>query len=614
MSKKTSGRLRLHPAFAVLPLIFACTAFSSLTFLSGCTGVPQPDPKRDSLLILLQDTTEGPGGTLEITSPSYNRSIRIPGGTEKINYIKLPSGSYRLVLTSGDGNGPAGPSSGLTAETDIRPDTVFLFYKTITSPGSLTFSEITPEEQRRVSQDLTDYINFSKWYGKYFEGFGAYKPRSSLEAARYDFEVVTDPPGARVVIDGNTWGMSPITVQLEPGRHLLRIEKEGYEPVRTFLNVDSPGAITLSLDIVPAEEASGDEDAESGREEEDRTYALLIPPLDNIGNPDYDYLNTVFSDGIAAGLVHRENVTVLRSTSGGKAGETGPDFESAEERGAEFLVSGTYSADRDLFVQAALYDVRTRQVKTSIMYTGKAGLEMFESIDAMTEEFVTNLSRVLPEPGEEIIEKRQAISREIISYRQKVGTKEIIAARHARRHSLSGMIGYGSVMDAITDPDSGGTHPRITSAAFGPMVQWEILFGDFVGLSVTGGVILYPPSVQSDLPFVMEFPFYAGPSFVFAAKKIDLSIGLDGHFRFITGVPYSYTSGTSGVLGPFFMFGLTLRTDLKAYLNRRISSRPVYLLLGFNMEAVAVRLTAGFTEPLLVPFSVWLYLGAGVRL
>ena len=478
MSEKTTGCLRLYPAAAVLPLIIVCTALLSLSFLAGCAGIPQPDPRRDSLLIILQDTGEGAGGTLEIASAAYSRSIRIPGGTEKIHYIKLPSGTYRLTLIpSGSGR-----SDGITAETEIRPETVFLFYNAITSPENLAFSEITPEEQRRVSEDLTDYINFSEWYGKYFEGFGAYKPRSSLEAARFDFEIVTDPPGARVVIDGNVWGKSPITVQLEPGRHLLRIEKEGYEAVRTFLNVDSPGAVALSLDIVSAEEASG--------EEEDRTYALLIPPLDNIGNSEYDYLNTVFSDGIAAGLVHRENVTVLRSPSGETAGETGPDFESAEERGAEFLVSGTYSADRDLFVQAALYDVRTRQVKTSIMYTGKAGLDMFESIDAMTEEFVANLSRVLPDPGEGIIEKRQAISREIISYRQKVGAKEIIAARHARRHSLSGMMAYGSIMDAVTDPDSGGTHPRITSAAFGPMVQWEILLGNFLGLSVTGGAML----------------------------------------------------------------------------------------------------------------------------
>ena len=628
MSKKTTGRLRLHPAAVVLPLLL-WTAFASLTFLTGCAGVPQPDPRRDSMLILFQDTAEGAAGTLEITSPSYSRSVRISGGTEKIHYIKLPSGSYRLKLRS---DGPAGSPGGITAETEIRPDTVFLFYNTVISsdaaagtsaaPEKLVFSEITPEKQRRVSKDLTDYINFSGWYGKYFEGFGAYKPRSSLEAARYDFEIVTDPAGARVVIDGNDWGASPITVQLEPGRHLLRIEKEGYEPVRTFLNVDFPGAVTLSLNVVPAEETSGEAALEDGGREEDRTYALLIPPLDNMGNPEYDYLNTVFSDGIAAGLVHRENITVIRGvsadpgaqTASDAGGEAGPDFETAEERGAEFLVSGTYSADRDLFVQAALYDVRTRQVKTSIMYTGKAGLEMFESIDAMTEEFVANLSRVLPDPGEGIIEKRQAISREIISYRQKVGAKEIIAARHARRHSLSGIIAYGNANDSITDPDYGGYNSRSQAASFGPMVQWEILFGKFIGLSVMGGVTLYTPTVETDVPLGMDFPLYVGPSFVFTAKKIDLSIGIDGHFRFIAGVPYSYTSGTSGTIGPFFMFGLALRTNLKAYLNRRMSSRPVYLLFGLNMDAVAVRVTTGFTEPLLVPFSVWMYLGAGVRL
>ena len=89
------------------------------------------------------------------------------------------------------------------------------------------------------------------------------------EGNRFDVSIETDPLGARVQIDGHDVGFSPVTrLSLKPGNYLLRLQKDGFEPLQrevvvtpeesthrlsfTLPAVVSTDQATLILRVVPA--------------------------------------------------------------------------------------------------------------------------------------------------------------------------------------------------------------------------------------------------------------------------------------------------------------------------------------------------------------------------
>ena len=73
--------------------------------------------------------------------------------------------------------------------------------------------------------------------------------RSVSTADGVEVEVRTAPPGARIVIGGETKGLSNLTMRLQPGDYQITAELDGYEPVVTPLNVQSgvPTGVGLIL-------------------------------------------------------------------------------------------------------------------------------------------------------------------------------------------------------------------------------------------------------------------------------------------------------------------------------------------------------------------------------
>jgi serine/threonine-protein kinase len=61
-------------------------------------------------------------------------------------------------------------------------------------------------------------------------------------------ELLTDPAGAHVVIDGGVACTSPCTLSLPPGRHTLTVQAPGYELARRIFNV--PGDASLYVPLV----------------------------------------------------------------------------------------------------------------------------------------------------------------------------------------------------------------------------------------------------------------------------------------------------------------------------------------------------------------------------
>ena len=612
--------------FSRLFLSFTALIFL-LLLLPGCRSIGPPREEEDSLLIVVDAIPRGAiieTEKLSFSGPKdFNMTIRRKNFS--VHYKPMPSGEYTYI----------DPGTQAKVTFTLSADTVFLFPKKVVmdDEGEIILTHVTPQDQKRVSEDIADFIGFSEWFGKYFQGFGPYRPRFTLDKERYDFEIISRPEGAEVLIDGQNWGNAPITADLEPGKHLVRLEMEGFNPAQTFIDVTGPGKAEISL-TRPTEKVSEEEtEAERAADITQDKYSLLISPLNNIGDKEFDYLRSVFSDVIASVLYKKDNIQVIlesdasdesemtNSSTTGYTVEGRPDFSRAEELGAELMVSGRFKAEEeDLFVHASLYDVRTGQVKTSIMYTGEAGLAMFESIDGMTEQFMENITRVLPAVGKEVIEEKQEISREIISYEKKVSVKEIIDRRLSWKNSISINGTWGGGFEQIVI--SGSTFDYTTSRTDGPslglLATYDRELFKPVSLAVRGGVIFSEASdafMGTDTA-TWEVPIYAGPSLSFYGKTLDLNLGILGLFRFIDGFDYwDYDFAQYEEIGPFITLGVSIEAGIKWYLNKRLSTTPSFIHFGMLLDALSWRIDIETeNDPVMIPFYGTFYIGFGVRI
>ncbi len=62
--------------------------------------------------------------------------------------------------------------------------------------------------------------------------------------------VVTAPPGASVTVDGTMVGETPVALDLEPGRHRVRVERAGYAVVEREVVVPAGGDLRLDVPLV----------------------------------------------------------------------------------------------------------------------------------------------------------------------------------------------------------------------------------------------------------------------------------------------------------------------------------------------------------------------------
>ncbi len=70
------------------------------------------------------------------------------------------------------------------------------------------------------------------------------------EIARGNLSVVSNPPGAQVVVDGEARGMTPLTLALEPGAHEVTLKKEGYFPWEAEIRIKPGGVVPLEVEMV----------------------------------------------------------------------------------------------------------------------------------------------------------------------------------------------------------------------------------------------------------------------------------------------------------------------------------------------------------------------------
>lgn len=75
----------------------------------------------------------------------------------------------------------------------------------------------------------------------------------SAPAPVSELVVVTDPPGARVTVNGIGWGLSPVTIRyLPPGDKRVRVSKEGYAAEERVVRLDEGRRRSLDIPLTSA--------------------------------------------------------------------------------------------------------------------------------------------------------------------------------------------------------------------------------------------------------------------------------------------------------------------------------------------------------------------------
>ena len=595
--------------------------------LSGCGGMPTPGDDDDCMFLLMTDNPqyksrvkynwkdvidfEGPT-PFSITVghlPMKLHMRRIKPGEYRIRrrYLRFPGGILRDVAMS--------------ESFRLEPHTIYLFPRKIVDvqspqggavPGD---AEVSADDQRWVSDTVSDFVSFSEWIGGNIEGFGPYEPRFSLEQTAYDFHIESNPSGATVYVDGTDWGTAPVTAKLEPGKHQLALEKEGYANTRTFVTVETEGEVTI--DLISLE----------GRETTDQAtdrISLLLVPFNNIGSDEYNRWKTVFPDVMRVGLTQDERITVVdisQSSVGGASKDVSlrPDFRYAESKGIDLLVTGHYLIkDEKVMVHAVLFDVRSEMVKTAVSYTGPSGILLFNSIDEVSQKFLNAVDKKLPEVGSEIIEEREGIKSRIVSYDKKLTEKQIIDKRLERRFSFSGNFIFGAMFDTIDADPFYDNSMRTDGPSLGLGLTGEL--GIVGPLSLT---LMFNPvysnyagnkGASAEGP-VFDFPLYLGPRVSFMSTRNDIYFGLLGQMRYITGVHLTDQSGTvEKDFGPYWITGISIDMGVKIYTYQRISKASTFLDMGMLLGTALWRFESGFNNGEFFPMEAWLYIGYGSRL
>jgi hypothetical protein len=71
----------------------------------------------------------------------------------------------------------------------------------------------------------------------------------SLSSPRAEFGITTKPPGVEVLIDGKSYGLSPVNVTLPPGNHTYTVKQPGAAPYENTVTLKSGDIVTKTLTL-----------------------------------------------------------------------------------------------------------------------------------------------------------------------------------------------------------------------------------------------------------------------------------------------------------------------------------------------------------------------------
>ncbi len=138
-----------------------------------------------------------------------------------------------------------------TARLDITSEPAGAAVYIDNAPRGATPCEVeaTADAQARVELKLEGYAPFSETLT--LQAGGHYPIKARLAALPADLEVSSTPAGARVFVDGEFKGVTPVTVSgLPRGDHKLKIDLKGYESQERPVSISTSGKIREDAALV----------------------------------------------------------------------------------------------------------------------------------------------------------------------------------------------------------------------------------------------------------------------------------------------------------------------------------------------------------------------------
>ncbi len=587
-----------------------------LVALAGCSTLPRPKSLDNSLLVLVvappTDSASSPVSDEVVIDGPTSVKTRLTGGSDGVYFFRVAPGRYRVVSRTIRWRGGATrtvtnlPKAELSVEssTIVLPNWKFAAADRQAGANNYGVVPTSPADRRRAAAALRNYVQVAEWAGRRVSGFAPYSPFSDYVSTNYSVEIESNPPGAKILIDGQAWGDTPLSVILAPGKHFVRLERKGYEPHTSFINVGGKG--TESFTLKPAPESTAANGA-SGR------IPVLIEPFANLSGSRYDNLAGVLTNSLSVALRHA-GVDVVGGDAAAR-NPRAPDFAAAEKAGAQAFVAGDYSAnEQSILIHAALYDTRTRLVKTSVLFDGEGGVSIFDSIDKVSAQLSSAVEKALPEVGQSVVQER-VITPQEVTFNTRVHEQDVIRRRNEKKYSIAVGPNLAGVFDQVVDPaDPTNRHDRTNGPGVGIKAGMDLPLAGQLSLHVETMPILYPDAANK---LKVEVPVYVGPRMNFYGYMSDVFLGLQAaaHFAPQSAVSFSSTGQTvTTTVGPFWLLGLNFETGVKIYTYRKLSDLPTYLGVGLRLGIFGYRFNLDFSNAVSYPMEVALGVYWGTRL
>ncbi|MDQ1389748.1 MAG: hypothetical protein QOF56_3202 [Acidobacteriaceae bacterium] len=163
-----------------------------------------------------------------------------------IDYVKLLSSEKAPLRAVKDvkGGGHTGAMVGGMVATGIlffpaAPFFLFMHGKDITIPKG---TEVTAYVNGDMKLDIA----------KFQSATAATGPTPSAVSVTSKLQLVSDPPGADVEVDGNFVGNTPSDVQVTEGEHTVSLKKTGFKDWERKLKVSSGSSVHLNAELEKA--------------------------------------------------------------------------------------------------------------------------------------------------------------------------------------------------------------------------------------------------------------------------------------------------------------------------------------------------------------------------
>ena len=269
--------------------------------------------------------------------------IDLARSSSGITIVEVVPGRYRVLSRTirWRGGKESVVRSFSSAEVNVAPGAIVLPEWSFASPaiGGGDRNGVVPTrpiDRRRAAARLKDYVRVSEWAGRAVTGFAPYSPFTDYASTQFDVRFESPPSDAHIVIDGQGWGPTPLSVNLSPGKHFLRLTRQGYQPHTSFISVGANGTESFTLTPVPTGEKS-----RAGT-----TATVLIDRFKNLGKSSYDDIAQVLTSSLAVAFRH-DGIEVVGAGAAAPlpaaaptaakptdAGSAAHDFSRAEAAGA----------------------------------------------------------------------------------------------------------------------------------------------------------------------------------------------------------------------------------------------------------------------------------------